>query len=111
MILSDKQNTKGQKVEATNRCIKRSFPKNFTFTRNLGRAHSAIHSVNTGPRQSVRQLCEAVGCPIPSNSNAVRGLKAFQTISEKKTRKKTLAYTIKRKHRRVRIYDLHEKHN
>ena len=108
-----KLNTNSQKVEATNRCIKRSLPKNCTFTRNFsGRANSAIHSVNNGPGESVRKLCEAVGCPIPPNSKAARGLNAIQTISEnKKRREKTLAYKIKRKYRRIRIYALHEKHN
>ena len=108
-----KLNTNSQKVEATNRCIKRSLPKSCTFTRNFsGRAHSAIHSVNNGPGESVRKLCEAVGCPILPNSKAARGLKAIQIISEnKKRREKTLAYIIKRKYRRIRIYALHEKHN
>ena len=108
-----KLNTNSQKVEATNRCIKRSLPKNCTFTRNFsGRAHSAIHSVNNGPGDSVRKLCEAVGCPIPPKSKASRGLNAIQTISEnKKQREKSLAYKIKRKYRRIKMYALHEKHS
>ena len=49
-----KMNTNTQKVEATNRSMKRSLPKRLTFSRNFpGRAHSAGHNINNGPGKSI----------------------------------------------------------
>ena len=78
-----KLNTNTQKVEATNRSLKRSLPKTVTFTRNFPvRAHSAVHSVNNGPGLSIRKLCSAAGCPIPTGGQVDLGLSAQQRLSE-----------------------------
>lgn len=61
------KNSNSQKVESFNRTLRRSLPRNVTFTRNFsGRAHSAAHSSNNGPGDSIRSLCAGVGCAIPS---------------------------------------------
>ena len=105
-------NTNSQKVEGTNRAIKRSLPKDKTFSRNFeSRAHSALHSVNNGPGNSLRKLCSAAGCPIPPGSNADTQLVSFQSDSEiKKKREKSMAFKMKRRLRRQRLFDLYEKH-
>ena len=42
-----KLNLNTQKVEGFNRSLRRSLPKNFTFTKNFeGRVKAAVHSVN-----------------------------------------------------------------
>lgn len=61
------KNSNSQKVESFNRTLRRSLPRNVTFTRNFaGRAHSAAHSCNNGPGSSLRGLCAGVGASIPS---------------------------------------------
>ena len=65
-------NTNTQKVESFNRRLRRSLPKNVTFPRNFhGRAHSAAHSTNNGPGESLEALCAGVGAPIPSGGVSV----------------------------------------
>ncbi|KAJ8322140.1 LOW QUALITY PROTEIN: hypothetical protein KUTeg_000611 [Tegillarca granosa] len=45
------------KVEATNRPLRRSLPRNVTFSKTFtGLAHSAVHNVNNGPDQSLYLL-------------------------------------------------------
>ena len=112
MLQKTRLNLNTQKVEGTNRAIKRSLPKGVTFSRNYpGRAHSAIHSVNNGMGQSVMKLCKAVGCPISSTSSAGTFLTNMQRLTEnKKKRELSLPYQIKRMMRRVRLFRLHENH-
>ena len=44
-------NSNSQKVECVNRVLRRSVPTNVTYPRNfVGRSHSAVHSVNNGPK-------------------------------------------------------------
>lgn len=75
--------TNTQKVEATNRAIRRSLPKNVTYTRNFeGRAHAAIHSVNNGPGQSIYKLCKKIGTPIVPGSRVSKSLHAVQKTRE-----------------------------
>ncbi|XP_062621395.1 uncharacterized protein LOC134282986 [Saccostrea cucullata] len=65
-------NTNTQKVESFNRRLRRSLPKNVTFARNFhGRAHSAAHSTNNGPGESIKVLCAGVGAPIPEGGGLV----------------------------------------
>lgn len=62
-------------VESFNRTLRRSLPRNVTFTRNFaGRAHSAAHSSNNGPGDSIRSLCAGVGCAIPSGGSVDKSL-------------------------------------
>uniref|UniRef100_K1Q240 Mutator-like transposase domain-containing protein n=1 Tax=Magallana gigas TaxID=29159 RepID=K1Q240_MAGGI len=52
------KNINSQKVESFNRTLRRSLPRNVTFTRNFaGRVHSAAHSSNNGPGDSILSLC------------------------------------------------------
>lgn len=69
------KNSNSQKVESFNRTLRRSLPRNVTFTRNFaGRAHSAAHSSNNGPGDSIRSLCAGVGCAIPSGGSVDKSL-------------------------------------
>lgn len=106
-----KLNSNTQKVEATNRSLKRSLPKNSTFSRNFtGRAHSAIHSVNNGP-DSLRKLCASAGCPITRGSRCDQALSSIERIYEKeKKRQVSLPCKQKRKKRRNAMFQLYEKH-
>ncbi|KAK3596404.1 hypothetical protein CHS0354_019003 [Potamilus streckersoni] len=70
-----KFNTNSQKVEAANRVLRRSLPRNITWTRNFpGRAHSAVHSLNNGPGESILKLCNAIGCSIKSGTRVAQTL-------------------------------------
>ena len=74
---------RAQKCEATNRCLRRSLPKNTTFGRNFsGRALSAIHSINNGPGESLRNLCHSAGCPIPPSSKVALAIHKEQRHTE-----------------------------
>lgn len=95
-----KENSNSQKAEATNRCLRRSLPRSTTFSRTFkGRAHSAIHSVNNGPGDSIKMLCSAVGCDIPENTRVSRALDAMQKANNQR---KTYAKTPKAKKARER---------
>jgi hypothetical protein len=104
-------NTNSQKCEATNRSVRRSLPKNTLFGRNFpGRAHSAIHSVNNGPGDSIKKLCLRAGCPIPSGSKVAQRLQKEQQLSEKyKERARSITAKTKRIARANKLYKLHEK--
>ncbi|XP_045185911.1 uncharacterized protein LOC123543910 [Mercenaria mercenaria] len=111
MLMKTRLNSNTQKVEGTNRAIKRSLPKNVTFTRNFpGRLNSAIHSVNNGPGQSVIKLCRAADCPIPESGRVAAQLQTEQRKAETKQRREmTLNFKHKRRERRAIMYKLHEK--
>lgn len=112
MVELTRLNSNSQKVEAFNRSLKRSLPKNVTFSKNFpGRAHSAVHSVNNGPGNSIRRLCDVAGCPIPKGSKVDKGLEALQKSCEKqKAREKSLDAKYKRKVRRDKMFKIYEKH-
>lgn len=112
MLQLTRLNTNSQKVEGFNRSLRRSLPKNVTFSRNFsGRAHAAAHSVNNGPGTSIKKLCKAAGCPIPENSKVARRLQKLDQDAEmKKIREKSLKYKQKRKERKLALYQLHERH-
>lgn len=106
------KNSNSQKVESFNRTLRRSLPRNITFTRNFsGRAHSAAHSSNNGPGDSIRSLCAGVGCAIPSGGSVDKSLQDIQKNHEtsKKYQKSTL-YKTKRVVKRRKLYKLYEKH-
>lgn len=112
MLELTRLNSNSQKVEATNRSIRRSLPKNVTFTRNFsGRAHSAVHSVNNGPGKSIRDLCSVAGCPIPQGGRVDRRLTSLQlAYRTKKAIEKSVKFILKRKWRREKMFRLYEKH-
>ena len=112
MLELTKLNSNSQKVEASNRSLRRSLPKNVTFSRNFsGRAHSAVHSVNNGPGNSIRRLCSIAGCQIPMGSKVDRTLGALQLRSEKqKKRDSSIKRKMKRKLRRNKMFKLYETH-
>lgn len=71
--------TNTQKVEATNRCLRRSLPKNVTYTTNfVGRAHAAIHSINNGPGESIFKTCKNLGAPVSENTKVCKSLVGLQ---------------------------------
>lgn len=113
MLEKTKTNTNTQKVESVNRVIRRSLPRNVTYSRNFsGRAHSAIFASNNGPGESIIQLCSKVGCPIPSNSRVSAALLTEQKISEmQKKRAGSMKRKQKRQQRRKKLYKLYEKHH
>ena len=105
-------NTNTQKLEGTNRAIKRYLPKDKTFSRNYeAHAHSALHSVNNSPGNSLRKLCQAAGCPIPFGSGADSKLHSLQSwIWEKENRELSMAFKTKRRLRKQKLFQLYEKH-
>ena len=58
-------NSNTQKVDSFNGTLRRSLPRNLTFTKNFsGRAHSAAHSSNHGPGNSIHGLCSGVSAAV-----------------------------------------------
>ena len=75
MIEKTKKNRNTQKVEAVNRSLRRSLPRNVTYPTSMeGRVHAAVHSVNNRPGSSIAKLCQKVGCSIKANTRVSRGL-------------------------------------
>ena len=73
------KNSNSQNVESFNRVLRRSLPCNVTFTRSFsGQAHSAVHSSNHGPGNSVRGPCAGVGAAIPSGGSVDKSLDLLQ---------------------------------
>lgn len=112
MLEKTKLNTNSQKVESANRRIRRSLPKNVTYSRNYrGRAHSAVHNINNGPGESIAKLCRVAGCPITVGSKVAAALVTEQRISEtSKLRYKSVLQKYKRKLKQKKLYRLYEKH-
>ena len=98
-------------VEGFNRSLRRSLPSNVTYKKNFsGRAHSAAHSVNNGPGESILELCSALHCEIPVGSTAYKGLKNIQkTDILQKKHKQTVQYKQFRIEKRRKLYKLYEK--
>ncbi|CAG2254295.1 unnamed protein product [Mytilus edulis] len=101
-----------QKVEGFNRSLHRSLPKNVTYTKNFeGRVHSAIHSVNLGPGESLLVICKQLGAEISPGSAAEKELKAIQkTDRMQKAYKKSMKYKKERSDTRKHLYKIYEKH-
>lgn len=112
MMEKTKLNSNTQKVEAFNRALRTSIPKNVTFTRNTsGRAHSAAHSVNVGMANSIFTLCDKLGCSITANSKVHQAVKQVQkTTNMLKNYKKTIDACVSRSERRAILFDLYERH-
>ena len=98
-------------VEGFNRSLRRSLPSNVTFKKNVsGRAHSAVHSVNYGPGESILELCSALHCEIPVGSSAYGALKSIQKYDFlQKQHKQSLEYKKFRSDKRAKLYKLYEK--
>lgn len=98
-------------VEGFNRSLRRSLPSNVTYKRNFsGRAHSAVHSVNFGPGESILELCSALHFSIPVGSSAFKALKSIQKIDIlQKQHKKTVEYQRYRSEKRNELYKLYER--
>ena len=81
MLENTKLNSKTQKIEASNRIMRRSLPKDNTFIRNFpGRAHSAAHIINHGPGESIFTLCKLEGSTISRGTRIARTLNGYQNI-------------------------------
>lgn len=99
-----KKNLNTQKVEGFNRSLRRSLPRNVTYTKNFeGRVHAAIHSVNLGPGESLLLICEQLGAPISHGSSVEQSLKSIQKTDKmqkdyKKTVKSKKAIAEKKKY-------------
>ena len=86
MLGKTRLGTNTQKVEATNRSLRRSLPKNVTFSRNFeGRAHAAIHSVNNGPGASIHKLTSKLGAPISAGTKVAKGLLGVQKLRKQQS--------------------------
>ena len=105
-------NSNSQKVESVNRSLRRSVPTNVTYSRNFdGRSHSAVHSVNNGPGESMTLLMEMEGCPVPPGSRLAKALKTDQkSYTYNKNYFKTRQAKVKRLARRTKLYQLHRDH-
>ena len=104
-----KFNSNSQKSEAVNKCLRRSLPRDTTFSRNFaGRAHSAVHSVNLGAAESIITLTEGLGCAVSPGSKVAAALKKKQDkkISQAKY-KMTLEYKSKRVAKTRELYKMH----
>lgn len=110
MLNKTRLNSNTQKVEGTNRAIKKCLPNNTTFPHNCsGRFFSAIHAVNNGPGVSLMKLCTAAECPIPKGSRVARQLLQEQKRAEnKKETEKSIEFKLKRSKRKSLMYKLHE---
>ena len=75
-----------------------------------GRAHSAAHSVNFGPGESILELCSSLHCEIPVGSSSYKALKDIQKYDElRKKHKKSDQYKLFRSEKRRKLYKLYEK--
>jgi hypothetical protein len=113
MLEKTKFNTNTQKVEATNRSLRRSLPRSVTYTKAFsGRAHSAIHSCNNGPGESIIKLCDRTGAKITSGSKVSRSLLSLQrhTNQQSQYHKSSKAKFLRNKKRRQN-YDLYDSQN
>ena len=103
-------NLNTQKVEGFNRCLRRSLPKNVTYTKNFeGRVHSAVHSVNLGPGKSLLTLCKKLDVPIAEGSTVEHSLKSIQKMDKRqKELKKTMEYKLAKSKKRKLLFAAYE---
>lgn len=110
MLVKTRLGTNTQKVEATNRSLRRSLPKNVTHTTNFaGRAHAAVHSVNNGPGSSIHSLTKSLGAPISKGTKVAKGLLGLQKVRKQQSdyHKSTKA-KIARCKKTQYLYQLHD---
>lgn len=103
-------NANTQKVEGFNRCLRRSLPKNITFSRNFhGRAHAAAFCVNNGEGKAITQLCDKVGCTIPKGGIVDHTLQKNEEYDKsRKLNMKSLEYKLKAKEKRRKLFKMYE---
>ena len=78
MLEKTKLNSNTQKVEATNRTLRRSLPKNVNFNHaSYARAHSDTHSSDNCPGESIFKLCNSVGAGIKAGTKAAMSLAPY----------------------------------
>ncbi|XP_076113401.1 uncharacterized protein LOC143081050 [Mytilus galloprovincialis] len=101
-----------ENLNAIRKSLRRSLPKNVTYTKNFeGRVHSAIHSVNLGPGESLLVICKQLGAEISPGSAAEKELKAIQkTDRMQKAYKKSMKYKKERSNTRKHLFKIYEKH-
>lgn len=111
MLEKTKLNSNSQKVECTNRVLRRSIPTNVTYPRNFdGRAHSAIHSINNGAGESLTKLLHRGGCTVPGGSRVAQTLKSEQqTKCYQKQYQKSDKCKYHRFQRRKILYDMYRR--
>ena len=104
-----KLNLNTQKVEGFNRSLRRSLPKNVTFTKNFeGRVHAAVHSVNLGAGESLLLICEQLGAPLTAGSSVEHALKQIQkTDRMQKDYKKKSTHKFARAETRKNLFKLY----
>ena len=92
MLKNTKYLLSTQKVEATNRAISETIPRNITFTKNyFGRSHAAVHRVNAGTNEALLKECHNAGAPLTPGTRVTRKLKRMQDHDKYlKDRKKSL---------------------
>lgn len=105
-------NMNTQKVEGFNRSLRRSLPKNVTFTKNFeGRVHAAVHSVNLGPGESLIMICDQLGVPFSPGSTVETSLKKIQKDDKlQKQHKKTQKYRSSRVKKRNYLFGVYADH-
>lgn len=111
MLQKTRLGTNTQKVEATNRSLRRSLPRNVTHTTNFaGRAHAAVHSVNHGPGVSIQKLTKTLGAPIVKGTKVATGLSGLQKMSKQQSKyHKSTKAKLARSRKTQYLYDLHDK--
>ena len=74
-----RRNRNTQKVESTNRVIRKALPARITFKKSFpGRAHAAIYAVNNGPENSVLKLAKKLNMSVLKGSRVEKGLESLQ---------------------------------
>ena len=104
--------TSTQKAEAMNHAFSTTNPKHSrTFSRNGAfRDHSAIHSTNNGPGESIAMKMKAVGIGIHPKSPCMKTLRSMQHIWNKdRLRKRSSSYKTRRATLREDRYKLHSR--
>ena len=103
-------NANTQKVEGFNRCLRRSLPRNVTFTTSFpGRAHAAAYAVNNTDGKAILNLCSAVGCEITEGSIVCNTLNSIQNEDKKrKEKQKSMKYKVSKSKRRQQLFKLYE---
>ncbi len=107
-----KFNLNTQKCEAVNKAMRRSLPRDTTFSRNFhGRAHSAVHTVNAGSSaRSVARLRQSLGCGVSKHSKIDKALrKTHQKTLQCKRYKQTAISKERRGQKKLELFKLHTK--
>ena len=104
-------NANTQKVESFNRSLRRSLPRNVTFSRNFtGRVHAAAYALNNGECDAIVNLCNEVGSTIPKGGLVHSQLEQIVKHDKKrKILKNSIKYKCTRARNRNKIFKMYEK--